>query len=120
MSKKKSKYNKLDKDYINVLGTYVTIILIIIMGVGILGALAFPYYLSPIARAQGYSNINSSLIYFIPSLISVLLILWGVIIMEGKETGIGLGIIIFGIFILLLIVWSLNGISSVKVLFNIS
>jgi len=117
MSKKRN-LPKTEKDYSNVLNTYLLIILIIIIGIGTLGAIAFPYYLSPIPRSQGYVAINSNLIYFIPSFIAILLLLWGVNILEGRETGIGLGIILFAVIIILIIVWSINGISSVKVIFN--
>ncbi|MEM1626639.1 MAG: hypothetical protein QXV69_05075 [Sulfolobaceae archaeon] len=119
MSKKRN-VSKIEKDYINILNSYLIIVLIVVVGIGILGAIALPYYLSPITRSQGYLAINSNLIYFIPSLIAILLLLWGVSILEEKETNIGLGIILFSIIIILIIVWSINGISSVKVIFNIT
>ncbi|WP_272585109.1 hypothetical protein [Sulfolobus acidocaldarius] len=49
----KKKGDEVRKTYSVVNNVYVIIILVLVMGITILGAIAFPYYISPITYSNG-------------------------------------------------------------------
>jgi len=107
-----------EKTFSIINNVYTVIILIIIMGVAILGAIAFPYYVSPITYSNGGSPQGAS-IAVLASLIIMGLII-GVYFVENKNYEVGGLVLVFTLIIIAMYVWVAYGASAVKFIFNIS
>ncbi|QKQ99592.1 hypothetical protein GWK48_03545 [Metallosphaera tengchongensis] len=94
-----------------ILSTYITIILMVILLVGIAGVLAIPYYISPITYSQGGPSNGG---YLVLGLILLGMMLAGVYFLERKQVEIGAFTIIFAVMILSILIWELYGVSNVN------
>lgn len=74
-SREQSKY------YSQVLSSYTTIVLVLILLVGIMGVIAFPYYISPLSGSGAFSSAQ----YLTVGVIVVLTFLTGIFLMERKQ-----------------------------------
>ncbi len=109
-----------DKDYPDIINTYVLIVLIVIMMVSILGALAFPYFISPITYSEGggVSAVNGALAFFILGILVVASLLLGVYSFEHKNTEFGALLVLLSVLIAMLLVWNLYGYSYLRAIFR--
>lgn len=109
-----------DRDYPDIISTYTLIILIIVMLVAIFGALAFPYFISPITYSEGggANAVNGAMAFFILGILIVASLLLGVYSFERKNTEFGSLLILLSILIAMLLVWNLYGFSYLKILFG--
>lgn len=112
------KSTKSDKIYSSVNNIYVLIVLIVIVSIGILGAIAFPYYISPITYQNGGSPQAGGIAFLATLLIAGLLI--GTYLLENKNHELGSIFIIAVLLILMAYVWLTYGATAIKFLFNIS
>lgn len=94
-----------------ILETYLSIVLLIIMMMGIIGVLAIPYYISPITYSEGGPSNGG---YLVLGVILLAMILAGIYLIERKQTEVGSFAIIFSLIILSILIWELYGISSVN------
>ncbi|AAK41072.1 conserved hypothetical protein [Sulfolobus islandicus Y.G.57.14] len=106
------KYNRLYNEVIN---SYVILILIFILIIGILGVIAFPYYISPLNNGQALNSAG----YLALGVIIIIFLLLGVYFMERNEHSLGAMSILISLIILVLAIWSIYGINAVKSIFGI-
>ncbi|WP_338601452.1 hypothetical protein V6M85_00135 [Sulfolobus tengchongensis] len=106
------KYSRLYNEVIN---SYVVLILIFVLIIGILGVIAFPYYVSPLNNGQALNSAG----YLALGIIVVMFLLLGVYFIERNEHNLGAMTILISIIILVLTIWSIYGINAVKSIFGI-
>ncbi|WP_230937967.1 hypothetical protein [Sulfolobus acidocaldarius] len=114
----KKKGDEVRKTYSVVNNVYVIIILVLVMGITILGAIAFPYYISPITYSNG-GTAQAGGIAVLAALIILGLIL-GVYFVENKNYDIGTPILILMLVIIVIYVWLAYGSAAIKFIFNMS
>ena len=108
----KKKYSRL---YSEVINSYVILILIFILLVGILGVIAFPYYVSPLNNGQAINTAG----YLALGILIVIFILIGVYFIDRNEHNLGAMTILISLIILVLVIWSVYGFNAVKSIFGI-
>ncbi|BFI75145.1 hypothetical protein [Sulfurisphaera ohwakuensis] len=112
------KTSKSDKVYSSLNNVYILIILIVIMAIGILGAIAFPYYISPITYSNGGVPQAGGIAFLATLLIAGLLI--GTYLLENRNHELGATFLIAVLLIIMAYVWIAYGSTAIKFLFNIS
>jgi hypothetical protein len=107
-AKEQSKY------YSQVLSSYTTIVLVLLLIVGIMGVLAFPYYISPLS-----SGAFSSAQYLTVGVLVVIILLTGMFLMERKQNDLASFAIITAMIIITIMVWNLYGVQMVNSIFHL-
>ncbi|MFP3345996.1 MAG: hypothetical protein RXR17_00920 [Sulfolobaceae archaeon] len=106
-----------EKTYSTLNNAYVLIILIVLMGITILGAIAFPYYISPIT----YSNGGAPQAGGIAVLAAIIIMgaIAGVYFIENRNYELGGILLIMSLLIVAVYVWVSYGSNAIKFIFNI-
>ncbi|BCU70492.1 hypothetical protein [Stygiolobus caldivivus] len=106
-----------EKTYSSINNAYVLIILIILMGIAILGAIAFPYYISPIT----YSNGGQPQAGGIAVLAAIIIMgaIAGVYFIENRNYELGGILLVLALLIIAVYVWVSYGSGAIKFIFNI-
>lgn len=112
------KTSKSDKVYVSINSIYVLIILIIIMAIGILGAIAFPYYISPITYSNGGQPQAGGIM--ILSLILIVSLLVSAYFLENRNYEISAFFLIIVLVAVMAYVWISYGYTAIKFIFNIT
>jgi len=106
------RYSRLYNEVIN---SYVILVLIFILIIGILGVIAFPYYISPLNNGQAINSAG----YLALGILVVIFLLLGIYFMDRNEHGLGAMTILISLIILVIVIWSLYGFNAVKSIFGI-
>ncbi len=85
------------------------------MIVGILGVIAFPYYISPLNNGQALNTAG----YLALGILVVIFLLLGIYFIDRNEYNLGAMTILISLIILVLVVWSIYGFNTVKSIFGI-
>ncbi len=101
------------KFYSQVISSYTTIVLVLLLLVGIMGVIAFPYYISPLS-----SGAFSSAQYLTVGVIVIIIILTSILLMERKQNDLASFAIITAMIILTIMVWNIYGVQMVNSIFH--
>jgi hypothetical protein len=100
------------KTYLQVIGVYSLIILIVVLGFTLLSVLAFPYYISPLTYRNGGQPQGEALMVLFGTLSVIMLI--GVSLLERGPSEWGYALILVSLIFGALILWDLYGFSAIR------
>jgi hypothetical protein len=86
------------------------VVLIVLMMFLILGAIAFPYYISPITA----SGASQALPYAILNLFLIVLFLAAAYLLDEKNTELGSVFLILGLVLAVIMVWAYYGVAALR------
>ncbi|EZQ02405.1 MULTISPECIES: hypothetical protein [Acidianus] len=104
------------KLYTQVVSSYVLIILVFLIMLGIMGILAIPYYISPITYSNGGTPAGVG--DLILSIMVVAIFLAGVFLLERRQLEFGSLLVVIGLIVITVLVWELYGFGEISNIYH--